>query len=235
MSSAPSSSSKEAALLPQTRSCNTTIDLATPLSIEGCFRFPLQSPMARREVLIGALWLLVPGLGWLLNMGHRIVMVHNMMHGRPAWPAWQNYGSLLRHGSITFLGMAFYYLLSVLVGWAAWRTSSSVLGTLAGLLIGAATVAIPGFMSHYCRRFEAREIFDPVRALRRCFQGGPAYWRAWLIALCALAISFAGLLFALVGFLVSSVWFWQVAGFGFATVMTQRFALAEAISDSARP
>jgi hypothetical protein len=28
-----------------------------------------------------------------------------------------------------------------------------------------------------------------------------------------------------VGFFVTSVWFWQVAGFSFATVFSQRFAL----------
>ena len=171
MSSAPSSSSKEAALLPQTLSRNATIDLTTPLSLEDCFRFPCRVRSRGAKYSSGPCWLLVPGLGWLLNMGP-------------------------------------------------------------GFLIGAATVAIPGSMSHYCRRFEAREIFDPVRALRRRLQGGLAYWRAWLIALCALAISFAGLLFAGVGFLVSSVWFWQVAGFGFATVMTQRFGLAKEHADA---
>ena len=44
------------------------------------------------------------------------------------------------------------------------------------------------------------------------------------VALCALALSFVGLLFGLF-FLVTSVWFWQVAGFSFATVFTQEFEL----------
>jgi hypothetical protein len=38
--------------------------------------------------------------------------------------------------------------------------------------------------------------------------------------------SFVGLLAFGVGFFVTSVWFWQVAGFSFATVFSQRFALA---------
>lgn len=201
------------------------IDLATPLSVGACFGFPLQHATARREVVLGALWLLAPGLGWLLNMGHRIVMVHNMLHGRPAWPAWQDYGGLLRHGSFTFLGMVFYYLPGVLVGWVAWVTSSAALVAVAAFLGVAATLAIPGFMSHYCLHFDPREIFNPGRALRRCLEAGSLYWRAWLIALCALALSFVGLLFAVIGFLVSSVWFWQVAGFGFANVMTKQFGL----------
>jgi len=63
------------------------------------------------------------------------------------------------------------------------------------------------------------------RALRRCIQGGRAYWQAWSITLAALAISFSGLLALGVGFLVTSIWFWQVAGFSFASVFTQRFGL----------
>jgi hypothetical protein len=36
------------------------------------------SPLARREVVVGALWPLMPFIGWLLNMGHRIVMTYRM-------------------------------------------------------------------------------------------------------------------------------------------------------------
>lgn len=82
-----------------------TIDLSTPLSLASSFRFPLQSRIARREILIGALWLLVPGVGWVLNMGHRIVLVHNMMRGGPAWPAWIDMGDLFKHGRVTLVGM----------------------------------------------------------------------------------------------------------------------------------
>jgi hypothetical protein len=82
-------------------------------------------------------------------------------------------------------------------------------------------------MTHYCRAFDVREIFDPMLAFSRALQGGWAYWKAWAIALSALALSFLGLLFGL-GFLLTSVWFWQVAGFSFASVFTRRFELAEA-------
>ena len=58
----------------------------------------------------------------------------------------------------------------------------------AGLLLLAAVLAIPGYMSHYCVRFEAREIFSPLRALSRVRQGGAGYWQAWGIALVALSL-----------------------------------------------
>jgi hypothetical protein len=82
-------------------------------------------------------------------------------------------------------------------------------------------------MTHYCHSYDAREVFNPFRALRRVFQGGKAYWHAWGIALAALMLSFAGLFAFGVGFLFTSVWFWQVAGFSFATVFTQKFELKQ--------
>lgn len=199
------------------------IDLHTPLSLRTSFAFPLQTPQARREVLIGAALLLIPFVGWLLNMGHRIVMVHRMMHGLPAWPAWRDPWALLRHGLVTFAGMAGYYLPGAIVAGTGWRMDSVALMAAGGVLLVLATLAIPGYMTHYCRAYDPREIFNPVRALSRALQGGGDYWRAWGIALAALGLSFVGLLGLGVGFLVTSVWFWQVAGFGFARVFARRY------------
>jgi hypothetical protein len=205
----------------------TPIDLHTPLSLNSSFRFPLQSAVVRRGGLIGGLLLLVPVLGWLLNMGHRIQMVHNMMHGRGAWPAWVNYPGLFRHGLVTFAGMAYYYLSATACGFVFYNGGAWGFLVAAIVLFVLATLAIPGYMTHYCREFELREIFNPFRALSRVLQGGRGYWRAWGIALAALACSFLGLLGLGVGFLFSSVWFWQVAGFSFASTMTQRHGLMD--------
>lgn len=197
------------------------IRLGSPLSLSTSYRFPLQSEQARREVLWGAaLLLLLPGVGWILNMGHRIEMVHRMHHGQEPWPAWTNYRRLWRNALFTFLGMLYYYSPGALLLYFGYPAPGR-------LLLMAATVAIPGYMTHYCKNFEVAEIFNPGLALSRVFQGGLAYWKAWGIALSALALSFVGLFFGL-GFLVSSVWFWQVAGFSFASVFTQRFELGAA-------
>ncbi|WP_442886964.1 hypothetical protein [Congregicoccus parvus] len=207
-----------------------------PLSVRTSFRFPLQSSLARREVLIGALWLLVPIVGWLLNMGHRIMMTHRMQHGLPAWPSWRDHPALLKHGTITFLGMVEYHLPAILCGAAALKWEIAWLHAIACLLWIAATVAVPGYMSHYCFSLDPREVFDPLRAMRRVVQGGRAYWHAWGITLLALASSFVGLAAFGMGFLISSVWFWQVAGFSFATVFTNAFALEpDCSSDKGRP
>jgi hypothetical protein len=201
------------------------IDLREPLSLRNSFAFPLQSRASRRDLWIGGLWLFVPVVGWLMNMGHRVVVVHRLQRGETPWPAWENPGQLLRHGVLTFAGMVWYgwpgVLLAALGAWlrVGW------LAVLGGALWALAVVAIPGFMSHYCRRFDPAEIFDPRRALRRVAQGGVAYWRAWAIVLPAMLCSFAGLLAGGVGFAFSSVWFWQAAAFSFASVFTQRFDL----------
>jgi uncharacterized protein DUF4013 len=201
------------------------IDLGTPLRLRSAFAFPLQTREGRKELLIGATLLLLPIVGWLLNMGHRVQMVHNMQAGASPWPAWRHHSRLLKYGTVTFLGMLQYQAPAILLGILAWRAGSTVLGILAIGLGILAVLAVPGFMSHYCQRFDAREVFDPVKALRRVAQGGRAYWHAWLIALAALGVSLLGLLALGVGFLVTSVWFWQVAGFSFATVFSQAFKL----------
>jgi hypothetical protein len=202
------------------------IELRTPLTLRTSFAFPLQTPQARREVLIGAALLLLPVVGWLLNMGHRVVMVHRMMRGEPAWPAWRDSWQLLRHGLVTFGGMVYYYLPGAALAYLGWRSGAGWMTAAGGVLLALATLAIPGYMSHYCRAFDVAEIYDPVRALSRAIEGGGAYWRAWGIALCALALSFVGLLGLGIGFLVTSVWFWQVAGFSFARVFSQTYGLA---------
>jgi hypothetical protein len=203
------------------------INLHTPLSLRTSFMFPLQSAEARREVLWGAALLVIaPGFGWVLNMGHRIQMVHNMLHGRDAWPAWRDYPALLKHGFITLGGMIFYYLPGLVCLAVAWRYDLTALVIIGLLLLVAATIAIPGYMTHYCVRFDPSEIFNPFKALRRCMQSGRSFWHAWGIALAALAISFVGLLAFGVGFLVTSVWFWQVAGFSFAVSFSRRYGLS---------
>jgi hypothetical protein len=199
------------------------IDLQTPLDLRTSFAFPLQSRESRREVVIGAALLLIPFVGWLLNMGHRVLFVHRMLHGQPAWPAWRKWPELLKHGLITFGGMLYYYAPGLLLAGVGYRAASPLTMGAGAALLALATIAIPGYMTHYCRAFDVAEIYNPVRALSRALQGGAAYWQAWGIALAALALSFLGLLAFGLGFLVTSVWFWQVAGFSFARVFSQRY------------
>ena len=202
------------------------ININTPLSFKTSLSFPLQSETHRREVLTGGLWLLVPFIGWLLNMGHRIAFVHNMIHGRNAVPAWTGYSQLLRHGTVTFIGMLYYYIPVYVLGGAYIATRQFWFLPPAIAMFVVATVLIPGYMSHYCVAFDARQIFNVRRSFQHVFESGVAYWHAWAIAISAMLLSFVGLLGLGFGFLFTSVWFWQVAGFSFASVMTRQHQLS---------
>ena len=202
------------------------IDLRSPLTVRNAFLFPLQTPESRADVAVGGVLLLLPFVGWLLNMGHRIQIVHAMQEGHAPWPAWHSWRRLLKHGAITWAGMVYYYTPALLALWAYGRYGGAIFASVATVLFVLATVAIPGYMTHYCRRFELKEIFNPLVALRRSLEGGGMYWRAWAIAIFALALSVLGLLVLGIGFLFTSVWFWQVAGYSFANVLTNRFALS---------
>ena len=48
------------------------------------FRFPLATPEARSDLLVGGtiLLLLLP-LGWVFNMGHRLDVVYRIYHDEP--------------------------------------------------------------------------------------------------------------------------------------------------------
>ena len=202
------------------------IDLSTPLSLKNAFYFPIQSKLARKELLWGAVLLLVlPGIGWILNMGHRIQMIHNMQHGQPCWPAWRNYPQLFKLGTVALVGMSEYYFPAMVVGATAWWFQADWLWLITVALCVTATIAIPGYMTHYCYNFNIAEVFNPFKALRRVSEGKRNYWNAWLIVSTSLCLSFVGLLFFGIGFLISSVWFWQTAGFSFARIFSNRFHL----------
>jgi hypothetical protein len=198
------------------------IGLDSPLTIRNALLYPIQNPASRREILIGGLWLLVPGVGWLMNMGHRIVMTHNALHGKEPWPAWGAKG-IFRHGVMTFLGMVFYHLPATVVGLLAEALGSTVLLVIAAALWLLGSCIVPGYMTRYCVAFDAGEIFDVRRSVRAVVEAMPGYWRAWGIVIVLLACSFVGLLGLGVAFLFTSVWFWQSAAFCFANVMVRQW------------
>lgn len=201
------------------------IGLQTPLSLKSAFTFPLQNPQAKKEIIIGGLLLLIPVIGWLLNMGHRIMIVHKMQHGQDPWPSWENWGILFKHGVITWMGMIYYYIPALTFVILAHLLDTFWPNLIAVILFSLATIAIPGYMSHYCLQFDCSEIFNPFKALRRSFEGGSNYWLAWRIAITALLLSFLGLIVFGFGFLITSVWFWQVAGYSFANTFTNAYQL----------
>ncbi len=122
--------------------------------------------------------------------------------------------------------MIYYYLPGAALLGIYVKTDMPLAALASVTLFVLATLAIPGYMTHYCQKLDPAEIFNPFKALRRSIEGGRAYWHAWAIALIALGLSFLGVLVVGIGFLFTSVWFWQVAGYSFANVFTNRYQLA---------
>ncbi len=198
-----------------------TIALHDQPTLRNAFRFPVQSAAARRDLLIGGLLLLLLlPIGWLLNMGHRIVVVHRLINNEPdPWPAWHDWPALLKHGALTFAGMVVYHAPAGAVACLArWLETPWMLAP-AALLWLAGTCAVPGYMTAYCVSYDASEIFNINKSVRRVISAGRGYWKAWLIALAALLLSFLGLAGLGILFFWTSVWFWQAAAFAFASTM----------------
>ena len=126
--------------------------------------------------------------------------------------------------------MLFYYTPAMVFSIVYFLYPNPLCLVMAAILFGLATLLIPGYMSHYCVAFDAAQIFNVCRSFMHVFSSGGAYWHAWGIAIAALVLSFAGFLLVGVGFLFTSVWFWQVAGFSFASVMVQQHSLAHETS-----
>ena len=196
------------------------ITLSNPLTLRNAFRFPLQCDASRRDLIIGGFILIIPIVGWILNMGHRIVVTHTLLHDeKEPWHAWDDFPQLFKHGFITVAGMALYHLPATAVALFAYNFESVILSIIAALLWLMGTCVIPGYMTAYCVNYDPREVFNIKRSISRVLNARGAYWQAWAITLCAMLTSFIGILGFGIFFFWTSVWFWQVAAYCFANTM----------------
>ena len=196
------------------------IDLRSPLTVQNAFWFPLQSTASRRDLFIGGCLLWIPVLGFVLNMGYRLQMVHRLQHGQSPWPGWNRFPHMLRQGGVATAAILGYHLPALLCLLLGWRSTALGLGALA-------TFFLPGFMTFFAYDGDVQHVVRPVQAWGRVLRGGPEYCKAWGIAIVACLLSFGGLLLAGVGFAWTSVWFWQVAAFCFSRVFSHQYELLE--------
>lgn len=196
------------------------IDLRTKLSFRNAIMFPIQNKSGIHDILIGGILLCVPFFGWILNMGHRIAYVRKMQNGKTPFPSWSNWRQLFYDGGITFIGMLFYLLPGSIFLTLGYLYSFWFFYLIGGVLFAFGVVVIPGYMTHYCWNKSVGEIFRPGLVVKRVFRMGPHYWKAWSIVIPTMLLSFLGLLIFGIGFLFTSVWFWQTAGYSFANAFT---------------
>ncbi|MFN0200625.1 MAG: hypothetical protein ACKVTZ_03855 [Bacteroidia bacterium] len=195
--------------------------------IKASFSFPLQSNTSKKEVLIGAALLLIPIWGWIANLGHRIIYTHKLLKGEPPFPSWSDFGNITKHGLVTLAGMVLYHSPASCVLFLYRQYSHPALLILGIVLWIMGTLLVPGYMTRYCIAFDWRVIPKPLDCLKAILKMGSYYWRAWAFVLSAMAISFLGLLGFGLGFLITSVWFWQVAAYSFTSAYLKSKALAD--------
>lgn len=189
-----------------------------PLRLRDAFRFPIDTPGAPRDLFFGALFLLVPGWGWVANLGHRVVYTNKMIRGQAPFPAWSDWQAIHLHGLRTLAAMTVYHAPGALLLLAGWVSGVPLLYLLGGMVWLAGTALVPGFMTAYCTAFDPAMLWSPTSAWKRVRWAGWAYVHAWGIVLLAMLLSFLGLFALGFGFLLASVWFWQVAAYAFFMV-----------------
>ena len=189
-----------------------------------CFRFPIATPHARRDLFVGGTLLLLTFPGWILNMGHRLEVVHHVWDGeQPYFRGFAPWGFTFRRGLLAFIAIAVYLAPSVSVGTLAWLTRPGAFAQCAAylsvLLFLVGIFALPGGMTTNAVERDLTYLVRPDLALRVALAGGREYLKAWLVAACAIVLSFGGLLAGGIGFLYSSVWAWTVVGFAFTIAL----------------
>lgn len=191
------------------------------LTLRECFAFPFAAPRGVADTVEGALWLLTLPIGWVLNLGHRLDVVHRLFHDKPPYfQGFRPYGRTFVRGLKAALAIAVYLcpavLLSLLVLFVQDTTVQMLAGGAAVVCFVLAVFSLPGGMTYNAAFNDLTYLYRPDKAFRRARQGGRLYLKAWGIALLAVSLSFLGLLAFGIGFLFTSVWAWQVVGFAFS-------------------
>jgi len=199
--------------------------LPSVLTWRDAFLFPVRTPEARRDMLTGALvLLLLLPFGWILNLGHRLNVVHRLYKGEsPFFRGFAPWGATFWRGCVSATAIFFYLLPANTAFVGAWvcRTTAAYRPLLASgaaaFVLGVFT--LPGCMTVFAVEGEATILRQPIRAFRRAWSHRSNYLRAWGISLAAISLSFLGFAGLVVGFFFTSVWAWQVVGYAFTVAL----------------
>lgn len=203
------------------------INLPVQPSFRDSFLFPLKTPAARRDLFIGGTLLVTLLPGWILNLGHRLELVHRLAaNDRPAFRGFSPWGFTFVRGLQAFLAISVYLSPCLIMGAIAWVLWSSKLfvgaagfGSVSFFLFVGGVYVLPGGMTRNAAYRDMSYLYRPDRAYQIARQGGLRYLKAWLIALTSIVLSFLGLLAAGIGFLYTSVWAWMVVGYAFSVAL----------------
>ena len=195
-------------------------------SLRDLFGFPLRSRQSRHDIVMGGLlFLLVPFVGWALNLGHRYLVMRRVYRNEP--PYFRGFRPILEKarasvivmwGGLWYLGIAMTMLIPWVVGM---RTTA----TLVLLVMGVVTFAIglflfPAAINTFVRDGNATILRRPDQAFAHMRRAGRAYLWAWCVGAASIALSCAAVVLLVVGFFIASAWAWSVIGVAFGCAMT---------------
>jgi hypothetical protein len=205
---------------------NLHTHLSQHLLLSEAFSFPLRSSDARRDVLIGGLWMFLPLIGWILNLGHRLEVVHRLYSGdTPYFRGYHPLPYIFRRGLVAASAIFCYLfpaILSFIIALLLWINgipAALFVGMLGAVFFVLGVFTLPGCMTVYACEGNSAILAQPLKAFQRAWAQRAHYFYAWLIALFAIGLSFFGLLLLGVGFFFTSVWAWQVVGYAFTVSM----------------
>ena len=197
------------------------VDRSRSPRFKECFLFPLSTPDARRDLFKGSLMLIIPPLGWVMNMGHRLDVVSRIFHDQaPYHRGFSPLGKTFLRGLKALIAILIY--LSPAIGAAALGAylNQCWLLIFSALLFLLAVYILPGGMTYNAAHEDISYLYRPDRAALRAFSGGLTYLWAWVISLCAILLSPLGLLLFGIGFFYTSVWAWMVVGYAFSRALS---------------
>ncbi len=203
--------------------------------------FPLRTASRRRDILAGGLlFLCVPILGWILNLGHRWRVMERLYLDDPPW--FRGFrpldGTFARGIGVGLMGLA-YLGPGAAIAVAAWATAHGWwTWPLVGLGIAVALMAFHAFpfaMARFAQTRDPRWLVRHAVAYRAALRYGAPYVRMWIVTWSAITISVAPVFVAascvhLLGwtawawllalpFPFLSPWAWSALGYGFGTII----------------
>lgn len=215
--------------------------------------FPVRRRGRRRDMAIGALLLVaLPGVGWVLNLGHRWRVMERLYTDDPPWfRGFTPLGGTLARG-LGVVAMGGAYLgpgaIVVAVGLSVEdaRSGTALVGLGFALLL-LAFHSFPVAMARFAMSRDVRWLVGHRMAYREACSHGRPYVRMWAITWTAIALSVTPLAAAaavaeLAGdprawwialpTAVLSPWAWSSLGYGFGTIIVPQVRARELASRS---
>lgn len=200
------------------------------------WRFPVADANRRRDMIRGGLlFLFVPLVGWILNLGHRWRVMERLYHGDAPW--FRGFrplgGTFMRGLGVGTLGLTYLLpgLLVMSAGMAARHEIAVALGLTWAL---AAFYSFPVGISRFAQRHDFSWYARPHRAFVLAVRHGLPYLRMWMYTCLTIGVSVIPLFIAVIAervdasawwwlaivpFAFLSPWAWSALGYGFGTIL----------------